>query len=532
MLVLLPVILMFAMALGLLFWQRVRPSFGYAWMATSGLSLVLWGFLLFLHFSPQPPFSIPGWLPIEGDASRITFVLDEIAWPYAFALVSLLAGIVLTASARLELNTTPWAWAGSLAITGAGLMAIMAGNPLTLILAWTVIDLVELGVIIRSATISRQGQQAVIAFAARVTGTLLVLLALIYSRWRGELLVMNEVLPEVGVFLLLAAGLRLGVVPLHLPYTHEVRMRRGLGTMIRLVAPASALPVLSRLPPTVAPSNLAIFLLIFAALAALYGAAMWVTAKNELNGRPYWLITLAGMAVGCSIRGRPEAALAWGITVLLAGGSILLFSAHRRRMMFTPALALIGLSGLPFTPAASGWSGLVVLPFTALDIIYIIAHSLLMLGFLRHLIAPRPDLNKMERWIQVMYPFGLFLLVAAYWLLGVIGWQGSLTSGVWWAAAASVTLASAGLFLLVRFQQAAAREEGSSNWVVFSGRSVGKILSLIFRLDWVYQIFWGIYRVMQRLVRFLTVIFEGDGGVLWALLLLALLATLLVPGGM
>jgi hypothetical protein len=532
MLVLLPAILMFASALGLLIWQRLRPSFGYAWLATSGLALAAWGFLLFLHFSPQQPFSLSGWRPIEGDAAAITFVLDDIAWPYAFALVSLLAGIILSASARLELNTTPWAWSGSLAITGAGLLAIMAGNPLTLILSWTIIDLVELGVIIRSATISRQGQQAVIAFAARVAGTLLVVLALIYSRWRGELLIMSEVLPEVGVFLLLAAGLRLGVVPLHLPYTHEVRMRRGLGTIIRLVAPASALPVLSRLPPTVAPSNLAIFLLIFTALAALYGAAMWLTAKDELNGRPYWLIALAGMAVGSSIRGHPDAALAWGITVLLAGGSILLFSAHRRRIMFIPILALIGFSGLPFTPAASGWAGLVVLPFTILDVIFIAAHSLLMLGFIRHILAERTDLESMERWIQVLYPFGLLIMAGSFWLLGILGWQGSLTTGIWWASAASVILTSGGILLLYRYQQVTARAEGASNWLIFSGRSLGKILSFIFRLDWVYKFFWSVYGLLQHLVRFLTIILEGDGGVLWALLLLALLATLLAPGGM
>lgn len=144
MLFLLPVILMFVTALTLLIWQRLRPSFGYAWLATSILTLIIWGFLLFLRFSTQEPLALTGWRPIEGDASVLLFLLDGVSWPYAFALVSLLAAIIFTASARLDLNTTPWAWAGSLAITGAGLLAIMAGNPLTLILSWTVIDLVEI----------------------------------------------------------------------------------------------------------------------------------------------------------------------------------------------------------------------------------------------------------------------------------------------------------------------------------------------------------------------------------------------------
>jgi hypothetical protein len=237
------------------------------------------------------------------------------------------------------------------------------------------------------------------------------------------------------------------------------------------------------------------------------------------------------MAVGSSIRGRPDAALAWGVTVLLAGGVILLFSARRRTIMFIPILALIGLTGLPFTPSASGWDGLIVLPFTLLDIILIVAHSLLLLGFIRHMLSDRTDLGIMDRWIQVMYPFGLLILVVSYWLLGVMGWEGSLTVGVWWGALASVLLATGGLFLLFRYLQAAAGEGASSNWAIVFIRSTGRVLSFIFRLDWVYRFFWSIYALLQRLVRFLTIILEGDGGVLWALLLLALLATLLAAGG-
>jgi hypothetical protein len=86
---------------------------------------------------------------------------------------------------------------------------------------------------------------------------------------------------------------------------------------------------------------------------------MWLTARDELNGRPYWLITLAGMAVGCSIRGRPDAALAWGIALLLGGGCILLFSARRRSMMFIPVLVLLGLTGTAFHAFRQrlGWTG-------------------------------------------------------------------------------------------------------------------------------------------------------------------------------
>jgi hypothetical protein len=40
---------------------------------------------------------------------------------------------------------------------------------------------------------------------------------------------------------------------------------------------------------------------------------------------------------------------------------------------------------------------------------------------------------------------------------------------------------------------------------------------------WLYRYLWSFYQSLGRLLNFLTTILEGEGGVLWALLLLALL---------
>ncbi len=530
MLVLLPVFLLLFTALALLVLQQVRPGFGYAWLAATGLSLATWGFVLAFHFRPVPPFVVMGWLPVEGLAPLLTFQVDAVSWPYAFALVSLLVAVILTAAARMQLRTGPTAWAGSLAITGAGLLAILAGDLLTLIAAWTLIDIIELSVILLSGSGQRQPQQAVISFAARVTGTFVAVVAFLYSASQGVALTFTDMVPEAGLFLLVAAGLRLGVVPLHLPYSQEVRMRRGLGTILRLVAPASALPLLSRLPQWVAPPGWSIFLLVFSALAAVYGSGMWLAGKDELNARPYWLISLAGMAVASSLRGHPRAALAWGLALLLSGGVIFLYSARPYRFPVILLLGGIGLSGLPFTPSSGGWAGLVVPPFNLLDMILIFAHSLLLLGFLRFALAERPLLVTSERWVQVMYPFGLLILIAAQWLIGVFGWPNSLAAGVWWGAVASTALAAGLLFGFQRLRQIAI-VGGRLDWLALVGGRVGHGLSAFLRLDWLYRFLWLVYGLVQSLVRFLTTILEGGGGLLWALLLLALLATLLKAGG-
>jgi hypothetical protein len=549
MLVLLPVFILILAASGILIlsWIRPRYGYGYAWLGASSLAMVTWVLLLVMRWRTPAPFSIASWQSSKTLLEALNFQLDGVSWSYSFAMVSLVLTVVLTASARMN-TSIPVSWAGSLAISGVALLAILATTPLALILAWTVIDLVELALLLRSSDQTRQAQQVVLSFSIRVLGTLSVILAMLVSQSQGGPLSLAQVNPESGIFLLIGAGLRLGVVPLYLPYRQEVRMRRGLGTILRLVAPATALPLLSRLPATVAPPQYAPYFLLFTALASLYGGAMWLFSTDELNGRPYWLIALAGMSVGGVIRGHPEATISWGVALIIAGGTLFLYSSRTRRLNYIPLVALLGLTGLPFTPAASGWGGLVVPPFNALDIVYMAAHSLVLMGFARHAMRPAAESPRMERWAEAMYPLGLLILTVSYWVIGLIGWKGSIAVGTWWAAVISTIAAVGGAILLQRMEHlpedpatplpAAPRGRIAPQavvarlrwWVILSQR-IGRGLSVILRLDWFYELFFLVYNLVQQIILFFTAILEGAGGMLWVILLLVIFVTLVGGGG-
>ena len=113
--------------------------------------------------------------------------------------------------------------------------------------------------------------------------------------------------------------------------------------------------------------------------------------------------------------------------MLLTGSLLFLYSARMRGTLALPLLGLLGLSGLPFTPAAGGWLGVLKGPINFWDLMLLISHILLLLGYLRFAVRPADKLRDMERWVQVIYPFGLGLLVAGQWLVGTLGWAGSLT---------------------------------------------------------------------------------------------------------
>jgi len=532
MLILLPFFILSLAALVITVLQRVRPGYGYPWMVAVSFSLVSWILILVLHWQNVSGFSLDSWQPIDEPGSALIFQLDSVSWPYALSVVSLLLAVVATASARELTHTTPTAWVGSLALTGTSLLAILAKTPLTLILTWTMVDLIELVILLRIVNQPTQTQRVAFAFAVRVAGTLFAVWAILISLGRGVALTLDHVIPEVGLFLLLASGLRLGVIPANLPFAREVNIPKGLGTVLRLAAPASSLPLLARLPATVVPPDLARVLLVFTALAGLYGSGMWLAARDEKEGSPFWVIALAGMAVASSIRGHPEASLAWGIALILSGGLIFLFSARTRWILVIPLIGWLGFSGLPFTPAASGWRGLVVLPFTLLDIIFLAVLVLLQIGFLRHIQNPGEDLKAKDRWIQAVYPVGLSILNISYWLIGVTGWPGSFSAGLWWASAISTILLVLGSVLGYQIGSGRVKQGSRVQWLLILTRRVVATLGEVFSLNWMYRLFWRVYGEMERMIGFITIILEGDGGMLWALLLLVIFISLFRQKGL
>jgi hypothetical protein len=510
MLLLVPIILMLATALTLFILRLLRPKFQYAWLiAAGGTFLALAGIFLWQIRMPQA-FSLLAWQPRSIFSHTPFWLADGISWPYALSLSALALGVIMTSVARSDLD--PASWAGTLILCAVGMVSVSAGNLLTLVLVWAVLDLTELVIMLRSTEGRKQSESVVVAFAARLTGIGLALWAGTVS---SSLADFRSAPAGSGIALILAASLRLGVIPLHLPYRQENVLRRGFGTMLRLVSAASSLVLLARIPSSAIVSPLVPYLLILSTLAALYAGWMWLRASDELTGRPFWILGLAALAVASALRGSPVGSAAWGIALVLAGGILFLYSARQRNLLWLPFLALLGLSALPFSVTASGWlSGKTSSP--VFWIILLPGQALLLAGFMRHALHPgESSLESQSRWVKVIYPLGLFVPLAALLMLGVWGWDGAAAIGLWWVAIIVIILASG----LVALSSLVLPRLGP-------GRGSAGQWSDILRLNWLYRAVWTAYRSMGQISRQVTNTLEGDGGILWSFLLLVLLISI------
>ena len=339
--ILAPAVLLLAAALAIIVLQWWRPNFGFAWLIAAVSALAAWALALYLRLRLPSILILASWQPAELFTSHPVLTIDRFSWPYAAALATLVLAVILTESARSQYQANPVNWAGSLGLGAVSLLAVLSGNPFTLAATWTAVDLVELAVLLSGGSARQLSQRIVIAFTARLLGTLSLVGAIVSAPLLGDSFELSMLTPQAGLFLLLASGLRLGVLPLHLPFSQEPRLRRGIGTVLRLAPAASSLVLLARLPKDIIPAQWAGGLTALVAIAAFYSAARWLAAEDELSGRPYWLVGLAALSITCVINGQPISGVAWGVAMLLSGGLLFLYSARRRSLLFLPLLGLL-----------------------------------------------------------------------------------------------------------------------------------------------------------------------------------------------
>jgi len=426
------------------------------------------------------------------------------------SLVSLCLTIIVTAVIR-ENFPYPLNWIGILILTALGVLAVTADNPLTLVLLWAAIDMAELISQMQFVEEPKLSERVVVAFASRVTGILILLWADMVSTSNGIILDFRAAPPQAGLYLVLAAGLRLGVLPLHLPYANEASLRRGFGTGLRMISAGSSLILLARIPANSLTSPFAPYLMLFVSFAALYGAWMWLRAPDELTGRPFWMIGMGSLALAAALRGNPIGATAWSCALILVGGALFLTSAQNKWLERALFIGVWTISALPLSLTATGWVSAGSRSWFAVPFL-LASHAMLIAGYVRHVqrSSTRMVFDTQPIWARNVYPIGIMILLITTIGLSFLGWEGTLQIGNWLIGLGASFLALGLLWLTPRLR---ILNPVRAHWVRPTNPSW---------LDWGYQALWNGYRQLSRLSHSFSNMLEGESGIMWTLLFLAL----------
>ncbi len=512
---------------------RSRKRIYLAWLTSVLICLLAFGLVYFLRLFLPSEFRLLNWTPQSVYHNAPFLQISYQSWPYAVALATLLSAVIITDPSRSKNPESTLPWAGALGLGGLQLVAITAGDPLTMVSAWAVIDIVEFTYLLRMQSFGGKHGRLISALGLRLLSVFALIFATVAAWQVKPDFTLAEIPSSASLYFLLAAALRLGVLPIYIPFLTNEKVPYGISVLSRLAPIISALTLIAYLPGEFLTLSRSLINILhwFALLAALYASVIWMTRESLALARPYWNIALSAFVVQSALNGNAQAGQAWGLTLLLVGGELFLFEPPIRRINFLPLIALIGLIALPYTPAGLGWEGLTRTGFTWTGFVFIFAHAFLMAGYLRYSLEASSTITGLDKHVRITFPLGLILILGSIFTLGIIGRPDSLRMSPWLPPAISLAilaiLLGVGLKLGLRPPFTSYRQKIPGyrflNWL-FNG------VQSVFSLSWVYSLGLWLVKPLRETGQFLTNILEGEGGTIWYLVFIVILFTLFVTG--
>ncbi|MBN1535323.1 MAG: hypothetical protein JW908_01230 [Anaerolineales bacterium] len=488
--------------------RLIREKFAYYWLLSTFGILVGWVLILFSR-SGLPYVQNPaGLLPGAEKIGLPSLLIDGLSWPYALVLITLAMVVYLS----LVVNASQMDWlslGGGLVLTAFGLLAIHARDATTIRTSWAVIDIVEFSLLFARIRDRHRINSLLSAFALRLIGIILFL-------WGTS---------DTNV-LLLAAGIRLFVIPAGSLSEDTLNLPRCMIYFLTLISPLSALIVFSRIAVTIDITALNIFLFIAVVSIGVIAGLAWFTARNEFEGRRYWVFILSSFVILAAMRGLVIASAVWGFAMILSGGILFFEEKFIRKPIFL-YVGLLAITSIPFTPTWDGASLYSTEPGISM-VILILVQSLLVGGYLKHTSKSRSQIETSERWVLLLNPLRLVIIVGVYWLLAFLYWRDGvlLLNSTPWLLHKNIIDYFVGFII------------GAAGLVIYlSWRNQHRFPSWIKHIkinwafsDWLTKSGHRIFRLFGRFTYGLSAVVEGESGILLTLLLLALLITFFLQG--
>jgi len=521
MLFLLPIILfgLTAVALALLRLRGMRMA--YIWLLLAFITLVCWTLFLVL---PVPAVAsvikIP-WLYSLAESGSLVFNLDSNSWGFVFLLISLVLGYFFTLPIRLELEKRTVLWIGWLLLSIIAVLAFTAGNIITLILAWTLFDLLDFAFTFFVLKSGVEGHSFTEASLPKILSVSLLIVAAVFLGSGSDQLISNSLQPIAYLLILFAALFRTGLFPMQTAKSTGDQSGISFKFLKKIALVLSGFSLLSHLPANflngISSSLLSIFFLVFSLVFALISLSIGPETRDA------WLDSIICLALISVFSGNPRSLLGWAGVVMAAAGMQQFYSLRNSGFNFFALLGVVAVSSLPFSIGLVALNGLSANGLLVWEIICLPVYSVLLLVLIQNLLTSQKENSTVETWYLAVYLFGLFLLALSP--LAIVIKNAEINARAfenWWMglAVAILTLAA----LLLNSQQKALR----SKLAKFS-KAFNPLLDFL-RFGWLNGVWKWISLVITEVFSFITQLLEGEGGVIWAIVILALLVSIIGIG--
>lgn len=478
---------------------------------------------------------IAPWQPVSVFGVPVSFRVDHTAWIIGLGLVLVCVATAFTWFAYPG-QTRAAPRAAALLMIASALAGVFASNLLTLALTWGLLDVVfTIALLVRSG--SQLGRRAAIAIVLNTASTLCVWIAALVIQNNHDSLYWHLITTPGGARDWLAAAgiLRLGLYPLHQWLPLELGEEPDRAILLFIIPSAAGLALWARLAFVQALPTSQSILSVLAIISALIGAFLAYRSPQPRGSLPFIALSLTGLMVINVViptaNGTLTAAtLMW---IFVMAGLFISRGFDRHAPLWSlgaiiSAAMLVGIPGtIGFSVRAQTLSSLIDSNSWLMLIANLIAETGLVAAVIRLILSPANDSLPINFVRKASFAIALmFVVVPSIGLavmpglltnlplipdmmakLGIVGW-------VAWA----VPLVGGGLLVRRTIRS-------STPITVIETEPEPRWLSWL-ELDWITSVASLPVRLITYVVRGISSILEGEGSLLWTMLIIVIVLVL------
>lgn len=475
---------------------------------------------------------IAPWQPVSVFGVPVSFRVDHSAWIIGLGLVLVGVATAFTWQAYPG-QTRPAPRAVALLLIASALASVFASNLLTLALAWGLLDTVfTIALLTRSG--SQLGRRAAIAIVLNIASTMCVWIAALVIENQHASLYWHLLNAQPGSsgWLVAAAVLRLGLYPLHQWLPIELDQETDRAVLLFVIPAATGLALLARLAISQALPTQSIMPLL-AILSALMGAFLAWRSPQPRSGLPFIALSYTGLMVISAITPTSVGTLtAATLNWIFVMSALFISRGFKRTAPWWSIGAIVAAASLIGVP---GTIGFIVREQTISSLIdsgswisllaCLIAETVLIASVIRLIFSPAGDslpinfLRKISFGVALLFTIipsialavlpstitNVPLLPEMLNKLGVVGW-------IAWG------LPFAGGIALARLL----RKPASDTILELFDPEAEPKWQRWLELDWITSVVSLPIRFITYVVRGLSSVFEGEGSLLWTMLLIVI----------
>jgi hypothetical protein len=495
------------------------------WMLMAAVGVLIWLIFMVIPHGGTIRFAINNWFSTENTTISLHIAINPINWPIVFAILTLHIAFLLVSGSRQELDQDFIFWILEAAEIALAYFVITAADLWTIIIAWTAMDIGNLIYELflrKGVTITR----VITPMFFKLSGSLLLIYATAVSSGSSQVVMIENIPASSSGMFFAAAVLHSGVLPFRLPEKAKKGIETVTNLLFYLVPFISSLSLVVYLPNQEVPFFAFLLISSLSIIGMYYFGLLWIQSKQEIDAIYYLSLAFVAFAVFRFATGTHQDLVPWLVLTLLGSGWLMLFSHRGKSTRLLPVFLIISMLGIPFSLTSYGSSLYFAEGFKFSVIFVLFFHVLYLLGFIDYFTRKKELFEDMESSSQLNY---LIAIVFSVFAILVISYRlaGSLLNEIsnWWAGAAIISVA-AGYLFWKRRQRANTTETNLD----IEQSKINQRMEGILSFEWLFKVIAVLTEKSRPFVRGFSNLMEGEGGILWSLVFMALLVTLLRAG--